>query len=69
MWANLIQRAVNASNATIPPSSLDDLPDEMLPGYPIYPDFDPFPGAGKLRGISPTNFYSTMAEIELQVDL
>ncbi len=41
----------------------------MLPGYPIHPDFDPFPGAGTQRGISKTNFYSTSAEIELQVVL
>ena len=57
---------MNASNSTIPPKSLDDLPPEMIPGYAILPDFDPFPAAGTVRGVSKTSFYSTMAEIELQ---
>ena len=68
-WTNLIQAAVNASNATIPPSSLDDLPLGMIPGDPILYEFDPFPAAGSLRGVSPTLFYSTMAEIEIQFSL
>jgi hypothetical protein len=54
------------SNSTVPPKSLDDLPPEMLPGDPILRDFDPFPAAGTIRGISKTTYYSTMAEIELQ---
>ena len=41
----------------------------MIPGYAILPEFDPFPDAGTVRGISKTSFYSTMAEIELQFSI
>jgi hypothetical protein len=41
----------------------------MIPGDPILDEFDPFPAAGPLPGVTQTPFYSTMAEIEIQFSL
>ncbi len=38
----------------------------LTKGYPILPQFDPFPVAGPKRGVSSVNFYSTVAVIEVQ---
>ena len=66
----MIQTAKNMTNSTVMvPQSLDDLPPDMLPGDPILPEFDPFPTAGTVRGVSKTTFYSTMAEFELQFSI
>jgi hypothetical protein len=41
----------------------------LIPGDPILDEFDPFPAAGPVRGVSSTPFYSTMAEIEIQFSI